>query len=167
MQSQSDNQLSAEPSGSQWQETGWWSEPGREEYQWMCLWELRSRILGPSEGLWRTLQGTWGSTSFMLFLRHLSSFVLRVCMSPFGLQSIFRCHKKTVSHSWCSWDGGELGCCVLPSVLPAPSPVTDSKAWSTSQNILAWEAHLWCYIQIHLFIIPFKVGKVILFSIFK
>lgn len=89
----------------------------------MCLWELTSRILGPSEGLWRTLQGTWSSTSFMLFLRHLSSFVLRVCMSPFGLQSIFRCHNKTVSHSWCSWDKRERGCYILPSVLLAPSPV--------------------------------------------
>lgn len=97
----------------------------------------------------------------------LSSFVLSICMSPFGLQSIFCCHKKTASHSWRSWDGGSEAAAPVPSALLDPSPVTDKKSMINKPKHLAWETHLWCYIQIHLFIIPFKVGKVILFSIFK
>lgn len=158
-----DNQLSAEPFGSQWQETRWWSEPGREECQWMCLWELTSRILGPSEGSGEHSKGRgaalvlcyfWGSHTNIL-----SSFVLSICMSPFGLQSIFCCHKKTVSHSWRSWDGGNEAAAPVPSVLRDPSPVTDKKAWSTSQNI--WlEKHIsdatfkFIYLSFHL-----KLGR--------
>lgn len=65
----------------------------------------------------------------------LSSFVLSICMSPFGLKSIFCCHKKTASHSWRSWDGGNEAAAPVPSALLDPSSVTDKKAWSTSQNI--------------------------------
>lgn len=164
-----DNHLSAAPV--------WRPVAGNAVMKWARKRETPVNVsLGTNDQDPRTFWGAIGNTSRDLGTALLcvvseattptySPVVCKVCVCHDGLKSIVSCHKKPSPRA-SVWGSGRSRHTTAVCRL-APSPVTDRKAWSTSQNSLAWKTHLWCYIQIHLFIIPFKVGKVIWFSILK